>query len=108
MCAQTTLSVRGVTCAVIEDYHLQPFHCFVATSSKLVLLDLRQPSEPLLSVLHHLAEPPQWLVPFNHSGVITVMFLLSSILLSIYQCWLARLIAVCYFVSNLCLISQCC
>ncbi len=35
-----------------------PFHVLVATRTNFMLLDSRQPAEPLLTLLHHLAWPP--------------------------------------------------
>lgn len=49
---------EAITCAVSEDSHLKPFCCFVTTRTHLILVDLRQPTEPLFTVLHHLALAP--------------------------------------------------
>lgn len=50
--------IEGIACAIIQDSLRQPFHLFVATGSHLVLIDLRQPTEPLWTVLHYLAQAP--------------------------------------------------
>jgi hypothetical protein len=48
----------AITCIQNRDSTWQPFHLFLTTNTHLMLIDLRQPEEPLLSVLHHLAHPP--------------------------------------------------
>lgn len=50
--------VQDISCAVNEDCGLYPFRLFVATKQHLMLIDLRQPAEPVLAAMHHLQCPP--------------------------------------------------
>lgn len=49
---------EDIVCIVSVSSHQQPFHCLMATRTQLLLVDVRQPSEPVLAVLHHLTQPP--------------------------------------------------
>lgn len=49
---------EGVMCVQILDCQWHPFHLLVATKTHLMLVDMRQPAEPLFKVSHHLLHPP--------------------------------------------------
>lgn len=44
--------------SVMRHNSEQPFHVVMGTSMHLVVIDLRQSSEPLLEVAHHLSDTP--------------------------------------------------
>ncbi len=49
-------AVHRITCLSCD--HTNPFIVFLCTKSRLVVVDLREPCRPLLSVLLEISEPP--------------------------------------------------
>ena len=61
----------------------QPFHVLVATKKELLVLDIRQPAEPLLTVSHHLTHPVTRLHAVQDTASIHYRFRISLCLLTV-------------------------
>ena len=61
LCArQPPIVVEGntseITCLSLDSEY--PFHLLMGTTRELILIDLREPTKPLLAIHHHLSHPP--------------------------------------------------
>lgn len=72
--------IEGITYAIIQDSLRQPFHLFVTTKSHLMLIDLRQPTEPLWTVLHYLAQAPVSTTLLHANNGTSILYSILAIL----------------------------
>ena len=79
---------ESIVCVVGVSNNQQPFHCLMATNTRLLLVDLRQASEPALAVLHHLTQPPVHIAELSLSaGEGETLVLVASALSQVLFCY---------------------